>query len=320
MKKLTFLLVGLLAATTLFLTSCDGTEPEPEPETNSAYDFISNSADHASLKAAIDAAGLVETLSAAGTFTVFAPTDAAFQAFLDANNFDALGDVPTDVLTSVLLNHVLGSVARSTDLSNGYVSTLAATTFGTDITHSLYVNIDNGVVLNGTVNVTAPDNDVDNGTIHVVDAVINLPNIVTFATSNPALSSLVAALTDSRHTTDFVDVLSGAGPFTVFAPTNDAFQALLDSNPNWNSLADVPIATLDAVLKYHVTSAGNVRSSDLQDGANVPTLQGDNVTIDLSGSNPMVVGGNSSASIVMSLVDIQGSNGVVHVIDTVLLP
>lgn len=313
--------MGFLAVTSLLLTSCDSTEPAPEPTPNSAYDFISNSADHTSLKAAIDAAGLATTLSDTNSmFTVFAPTDAAFQAFLDANNFDALGDVPTDVLTSVLLNHVLGSVALSTDLSNGYVSTLAATTFGTDINHSLYVNVDNGVVLNGTVNVTAPDNEVDNGTIHVVDAVIGLPNIVTFATSNPALSTLVAALTDSRHTTDFVAVLSGAGPFTVFAPTNDAFQALLDSNPNWNSLADVPIATLDAVLKYHVTDAGNVRSSDLQDGAMVSTLQGSDWTIDLSGSNPMVVGGNSSANIIMSLTDIQGSNGVVHVIDTVLLP
>lgn len=89
------------------------------------------------------------------------------------------------------------------------------------------------------------------------------PNVVTLALNNSGFTTLVAALTNSRHTTDFVSILSQTGPFTIFAPTNDAFQALLDSNVNWNGLGDIPIATLDAVLKYHVISGANVQGDQI---------------------------------------------------------
>src|SRR6056297_2045369 len=144
------------------------------------------------------------------------------------------------------------------------------------------------------------------------------PMLSTFATSNPALSSLVAALTRADLTTDFVGALNGDGPFTVFAPSNAAFQALLDTNPEWNELADIPVATLEAVLSYHVSTAGNVRSTDLMDDMAVPTLGGESLTVDLSGTDVVIEGGMSNATVIVP--DIQGSNGVVHVIDTVLLP
>jgi uncharacterized surface protein with fasciclin (FAS1) repeats len=324
MKELNLFILGLLTVTTLFFASCDEEiVTDPEPEVTTAFDFISASSSHTSLTAALEAADLATTLDDEdATFTVFAPNDDAFAAFLTANNFATLGDVPADLLKNVLLNHVLGIKANASSLSNGYVSTLSATSYGTEIYQSLYINTDNGVVLNGDVTVTGADNDVENGTIHLVDKVIGLPTVVTFATSNPALTSLVAALTRSDLTTDFVGALSGTGPFTVFAPTNDAFQALLDSDPNWTTLADIPVATLEAVLAYHVTSAGNVRSTDLTDGQSVPTLSGMNtLTIDLSDTAaPKVVGTNSTAGLVTTLLDIQGNNGVVHVIDTVLLP
>lgn len=323
MKKLNVLLLGLFVVTSsLLFNACDETEPDPEVTT--AYDFISASSDHTSLKAAIDAAGLDGTLDTeTGTFTVFAPNNAAFATFLSDNNFAALGDVPTATLKSVLLNHVLGAKVNSGDLTESYVNTLSPTTYGNgdDIFASLYVNLDNGVTLNGDVTVTGADNDVENGTVHLVNKVIGLPNIVTFATSNPALSSLVAALTVDSLPTNFVEVLSGSGPFTVFAPTNGAFQALLDSNPNWNSPSDIDPTTLDAVLKYHVTGAGNVRSGDLTDGMMVTTLNNSSTfTINTGGANPTITTPNGTANIVTSLVDIQGFNGVVHVIDAVLLP
>ena len=88
---------------------------------------------------------------------------------------------------------------------------------------------------------------------------VDSKNIVELAQETSNLSSLVAALTDSRHTTDFAGLLSGSTAYTVFAPTNDAFQALLDTDSSWNSLADIPIATLDAVLKFHVVT-GSVMS------------------------------------------------------------
>jgi len=328
MKKLNLLLLSLFVVTSsLLFSSCDEevVEPPVVVVVTTAYDFISASTDHTSLKAAIDAAGLDGTLATeAGTFTVFAPDNAAFSTFLADNGFAALGDVPVATLTSVLLNHVLGAKVNSGDLTESYVNTLSPTTYGNgdDVFSSLYVNLDNGVTLNGDVTVTGPDNDVANGTVHLVNKVIGLPTVVTFATSNPALASLVAALTADSLATDFVSVLSGAGPFTVFAPTNAAFQAILDSNPAWNTPNDIDKATLDAVLRYHVTGAGNVRSAAITDGMMVTTLNNSEMfTINTGGTNPVITTtSGGTANIITTLVDIQGFNGVVHVIDAVLLP
>jgi uncharacterized surface protein with fasciclin (FAS1) repeats len=318
MKKSMIWLSSLLlfGSLTLF-TSCEDDDDDTMDPQN-IVTFAQESDDYTILAEAVAAAGLDGVLSGAGPFTVFAPDNAAFQALLDSNpDWNTLGDIPTDVLTAVLTNHVVAGEVSSTTLMDGYYSTLSSTGFG-EATTSLYVNLDNGVTLNGGPQVAVADVEVSNGIIHGVDAVIGLPDIVTFATSNPALSSLVDALTRDDLTTDFVAALSGEGPFTVFAPTNQAFQDLLDSNDDWTTLNDIPVATLEAVLSYHVSAAGNVRSGDLMDGMSVPTLQGGNLTVDLSGSAPVIAGGSSSATV--ALPDVQGTNGVVHVIDTVLLP
>ena len=108
------------------------------------------------------------------------------------------------------------------------------------------------------------------------------------------------------------------GPYTVFAPTNSAFQALLDSNASWNSLADVPIATLEAVLKYHVFAGGNVQSGQLTDNQEITMFSGGKVTVDLSSGAKLET--TSGQSVVISITDVQGTNGVIHAIDSVLLP
>ncbi|NBB88521.1 MAG: fasciclin domain-containing protein [Bacteroidetes bacterium] len=310
-----FLLFGAL----ITFTSCDDDDDPVDMDPQNIVEFAANSDDYTILAEAVEAAGLDGALSGDGPFTVFAPDNAAFQALLDSNDdWNALGDIPTETLSAVLTNHVLaGDAVMSADLQDAYYTTLSETAYDGALT-SLYVNLDDGVTLNGGPTVVAPDVEVSNGVIHGVDAVIGLPNVVTFATSNPVLSSLVAALTRSDLNTDFVAALNGDGPFTVFAPTNAAFQALLDTNDDWNELADIPVETLEAVLSYHVTSVGNVQSSDLMDGMDVPTLGGESLTVDLSGSDVVIDGANSSATVV--LPNIQGSNGVVHVIDTVLIP
>ncbi len=316
---LRFSSISLFLIALISFSSCgDDDDVVVTPTTPNAVDFAVANPDFSTLVAALTQADLVSTLQGDGPFTIFAPNNAAFQALLDSNaDWNALSDIPNDLLTAVLTNHVVAGNVQSTDLTDGYVSTLSATSFGENA--SLYVNLDDGVTLNGNVKVIGADNIVANGVIHAIDAVILPPNVVTFATSNPIFSSLVAALTRADLTTDFVGVLSGDGPFTVFAPTNDAFQALLDSNDAWASLADVPADVLEKVLLYHVSGAGNVRSTDLSNGQVVPTLlEGNTFSINLTGATPAIDATMNTANIIAT--DVQSTNGVVHVIDAVILP
>ena len=297
------------------LTSCSK-DDDTTPAEQNIYQTAKTNPDLSSLVAAIDKAGLSDELSnSAASFTVFAPTNDAFSAFLSANGFNSLNDVPVDVLTSVLLNHVVDGKKMAADLTTGYVNTLA--TFGSTTSHlSLYVNTSAGVTLNGSSKVTAADVKASNGVVHVVDQVIGLPTVVTFAISNPDFSTLVQALTRPDLSTDFVSILSGAGPFTVFAPTNAAFSALL-TELGASSLNDIDATTLEKVLTYHVVS-GNILAESLSNNQVVGTLNGDSFTIHLM-SGAQIMDANDRTSNIIA-TDVQGSNGVVHVIDKVILP
>ncbi|MCY7409130.1 MAG: fasciclin domain-containing protein [Chitinophagales bacterium] len=309
-----FLLMMVVATATI--TSCTKDEEVIIPTELNIYETAKTNSELSSLVAAIEKAGLTDELSSASaTLTVFAPTNAAFSAFLSANGFASLNDVPNDVLTSVLLNHVVNGKNVSTGLTTGYVKTLA--TFGATTSNlSLYVSTASGVTLNGISKVTTADVNASNGVIHIVDQVIGLPTVVTFAVSNPDFSSLVAALTRPDLTTDYVTILSGAGPFTVFAPNNAAFSSLL-TELGVASLNDIDVATLEKVLNYHVVS-GNVLAEDLTNGQIVPTLNGDSFTIGLTGG-ATITDINSRISNIIA-TDVQSSNGVIHVIDKVILP
>jgi uncharacterized surface protein with fasciclin (FAS1) repeats len=315
MKKATFFLSALLIGSVFTFSSCSDDDDDVVPQQN-IVELAQGNENLSSLVAAVQRAGLVDALSDPNSnLTVFAPTNAAFAAFLTANGFATLEDVPLAVLTQVLLNHVVGSELKAADLSTGYVSTLA--TFGTTTANlSLFVSTASGVVLNGGPAVTAADVDASNGVVHVIDEVIALPTIVTHALSNPNLSILVQALTRPDLTIDFVSILSGAGPYTAFAPTNDAFVALL-GELELASLNDIPVATLEAVLTYHVAN-GNVRAGSLTEGQVIPTLNTGTFTIGLSGGAKITDANNRVANIVAT--DVQGANGVVHVIDKVILP
>ena len=171
----------------------------------------------------------------------------------------------------------------------------------------MYINVGDGVSINGSTMVTTPDIEADNGVIHVVDKVILPPSVVNIAIDNENFSTLVSAVVKAG----LVEALSGEGPFTVFAPTNAAFDALF-AELGVSGIDDLTVEQLIPILTYHVVS-GNVLSTDLSSGE-VPTLnEGSNITVDLS-SGVMINESNVVAA------DVQGANGVVHVIDKVLLP
>jgi len=163
------------------------------------------------------------------------------------------------------------------------------------------------VILNGSAEVTNPDIMASNGVIHVIDEVLLPPDIVDIALNNSNFSILVEAVVKA----ELVDALRGEGPLTVFAPTNEAFEDLF-TLLEVSGIDDLTKEQLEPVLLYHVVS-GNVLSGDLSSG-DVPTLFGANISINV-GSTVSI---NGSSNVI--LADIQGTNGVVHVIDEVLLP
>jgi transforming growth factor-beta-induced protein len=193
------------------------------------------------------------------------------------------------------------------DVSTGYVPSLNTTAPGGNSV-VIFTDASNGVMLNGASKVVSADVMASNGVIHVIDKVILPPDVVDIAIQNSNFSTLVAAVSKAG----LVEALQADGPFTVFAPTNAAFEALF-ANLGVNGIDDLTADQLTPILLYHVVS-GNVRAADVTSGT-VPTLNPDasiEITVDMG------VMLNGTANVVAT--DVQGTNGVVHVIDEVILP
>lgn len=321
--------IFLLFIATTAIISCDNDDAvSPQPVDNSIAGIASRDAQFTVLVSALSRAGLVGTLQGTGPFTVFAPTNAAFEEFLDDNGFANLEAVPVPVLKEILLNHVISGSLQSTALTTGYIKTLAKGAASTTNTLSMFVNTADGVVLNGVSEVTTANVIATNGVIHVVDAVIGLPTIVTHAVANPAafstLVSVVTSVGPQTATNPFGDqsailaALSAATPAkTVFAPVNAAFAAAIALGAWANGATS---EQLSRVLLYHVTTAGNVTSNTLTQGQVIPmaSTPQQNTTIDLVGGAKVVDSQSLSSNIVV--VDVQCSNGIVHAVDRVLRP
>ncbi|MBL7851454.1 MAG: fasciclin domain-containing protein [Cyclobacteriaceae bacterium] len=300
-----FLFVAVMFAGML-ATSCS--EDKVTPQAKSIVEIASADPQFSTLVAALTKAELVTTLQGTGPFTVFAPTNTAFAALLSDLGVSSLDALSKEALTPILLNHVIVGQFKSTDLSTSYVST-ASNTGPDDNLLDLYIEVGSGVNINSSVSVTSADIIASNGVIHVVDKVILPTDVVDIAANNDEFTSLVDALGSAEG--DLVSVLKGDGPFTVFAPVNSAFADIA------GVVAGLDAAQLADVLKYHVVSGANVRSTDLTDGMTVTTLSG-TFTVNISGGT-VTLTDESGATVNVVATDIQGTNGVVHVIDKVLL-
>ena len=312
MKKLTKITSIAFLAITMFSCSSDS---EGEP---TIVDIASKNPDFSILVSALDRAGLTSTLDGSGQFTVFAPTNAAFTSFLSANGFANIDAIPVATLKNILLNHVIGSEIKSAAIpASTYVSTLSpinATSAAPTV--SMYV-VKSGanVFINGGsattgVKVTTADVDASNGVIHIVNAVIKIPTIVDHAVANPNFTTLVSLVSGAG----LVPTLSGTAgsPFTVFAPTNAAFDALNVEIPG--VLGILTPAQVSSVLTYHVVGGANVRSNAIPTTP-ITTLESGTFTI--AGTT---ITDERMRQTGIIIVDVQGSNGVVHAINKVLLP
>ena len=305
MKKQT-LIFGLIALMGIFILSgCEKSEDDsmkPVSDMTIAEYALSDN-NFSILVQALVKADLVNVLNGAGNFTVFAPTNSAFTALFNELGISGVDALSKETLTPILLYHVLGTEAKSSMISSGYYTTLSPAQ-GSFL--SLKVDLESGVKLNKTTTVTTADVDVRNGVIHVIDKVLLPPTVVGQALNNDSFSILVQAVVKAG----LVDVLNGTGPFTIFAPTNTAFEALFAAL-SISGIADLTAEQLIPILTYHVVS-GNVLSTQLTAGP-VETLNG-SINVTLSPS-PAI---NTNTMIVAT--DVQASNGVIHVINKVLLP
>ena len=281
-------------------------------------DVVSKSRHFDTLTAAVKAAGLVDTLKSRGPFTVFAPTDEAFSKLPKGTLENLLKPENKEMLKEILTYHVVPGRVTSCEVKSGEVSTASG--------KHLRLTKRWGRVYAGMSQVIQPDIHADNGIIHVVNRVIisrkqytvlsksnseatcdTLGDIVDVAAGNKSFTTLVAAV----KAAGLVETLKSDGPFTVFAPTDEAF-------------AKLPAGTLESLLKpenkkqlaniltYHVVS-GKVMSKDVKSGA-VKMVNGQNAKLKANKKGVKI----NNAKVIKA--DVLTSNGVIHVIDTVILP
>jgi len=290
---------GVLALT-LGVAACDSSTTEPEQPLPNLVEVAESAGDFSTLLVALGAANLTETVAEGGPFTVFAPTDAAFEALPSGVVEALLAD--TDLLAAVLTYHVVsGTVGSGALVGQSSVTTLNGA--------ALTVSTSGGDVFVDDSRVITADVQAENGIIHVIDQVL-LPGVVLdllqTAERVGGFSTLLAAV----DAASLEGVLRGEGPFTIFAPTDDAFDNLPDGV--LASLLADPEA-LAEILTYHVV-AGSLSSGDVVAQSEIGTVNGASVAVSVEGE---VVRINDATVLA---VDVQATNGVIHVIDSVLLP
>jgi len=299
-------IISLLAVLAVAAAAVGGTGPASAGTRASKVDIVQTAVaagQFTTLASLLQKAGLVDTLATGGPFTVFAPTDAAF-AKVPKATLDALAADPAK-LKAVLLYHVVPGRVTAADVVK---LTSAKTAEG----RSLGIKVVNGSVFVDGAQVTTPDVEATNGVIHVIDSVL-IPKeatapktIVQTAVAAGSFKTLASLLKKAG----LVGTLQGKGPFTVFAPTDAAFAKL--PKATLAALAKNK-AKLRSVLLYHVVK-GNVSAAKVVTLRSAKTLNGKAVSIRVNGGNVLVGGAR------VTTADVKASNGVIHVVNKVLIP
>ena len=306
-NRRTVLMAAALGASTTLLQACGGGDDAPQ---RTIVEVAQNTPDLSILVEAVLAADLAPTLST-GTLTVFAPTNAAFAALLAELGITKealLANKP--LLTAVLTYHVLGSTVVRADVPVGKAVTSVGGGFF-KIESSGGLRITDG--RNRVSHITATDIPARNGVVHLVDRVLLPANqdIVATAQALPDFSILVEAVVAAG----LVETLQGAGPFTVFAPTNAAFAALLAELGLSKAALLADTALLTKVLTYHVVGA-RVLKAEVPVGSAIATVQGQTFSVDAS----LKITDQKQRSTTIVATDVFTTNGVIHAVDRVLLP
>ena len=319
MKILKILSLSLLF---ILMNSCSKYDNEPQMVIQKTiFEHVASSMNYSYLSYALQKTDLDDILNGEGDYTLCAPDNTAFIGFLTRRGYSTLDEVPVELLKKLLLNHVMEGQIRYRDFKPGYYPTAA----GSDVNDrplSMYVNqVNMRVTLNGSSRIFQGNINASNGVIHAVNVVIPIPSLVTFVLADPNLYNLALALTRDDLSDDFPTILNtengkAPAPITFFAPNNMAFVNLLNElEVDRLNLIDEP--TLNLTLNHHVLGETNALSSDLSDNLTLSTFGGD-ITTNVSGGVSLT-DGNARVSKIIAL-DIQANNGVLHIIDKVILP
>ncbi len=307
-KLLAPLSIVLLSA--LVFTSCKKDEVVEAPK--NIVGVALADAQFSTLTAALTKANLVTTLQGTGPFTVFAPNNAAFSKA----GITSLDNQSAAALTPILTSHVLSGTVKAADVKSGTAKTV-------NTANDIYLSKNSdGVFINGNIKVIATDVTASNGVIHVIDNVIIPPseNLVTIASKNTNFSELVSLVLAADAGVASALTNASSNGLTVFAPTNAAFTELYKTTPKATLLLPANKALLTKILLYHVVP-NRVFSTDLPNvgSTEVTSANGvDKLSFDLAGGAK--VKGKTSGNSNITTANILATNGVIHVIDKVLLP
>tara|TARA_R110002096_G_scaffold132768_3_gene283271 strand:- start:35433 stop:36422 length:990 start_codon:yes stop_codon:yes gene_type:complete len=311
----------------LFLNSC-GEDEKPiatgNNDPSNIYNLASNNSQLTMFIEAIDKVGLESTFSDLSNLTVFTPSNAVFSAYLADLGYSDIDDwltvVDNNEVKKMILYHVLGEEFQSDDLVTGYLKTLATNSDNKNI--DLFINSGSGVNINGqTIGVLEADIEASNGTIHIIDGVLQAPTISDLIQANPDFSDLIAAGNFSSG--DFFGTLhQETSMFSLLLPNNGAFNQYYASQSNINNISEMMnelgTDSLGNILKYHIL-LGNQRSVQFSTQAYSTRLTGKKVNIINSGGNLSITDGQARQAFFL-FKDISALNGSIHIISNVLLP
>ena len=314
------LLAASLFAFTLTFTACKSTDSGvtvPAPQT--ITQLITSNNRFTLLTAALNRAGLTTTLSGAGPFTVFAPSDDAFRAagFADVA---AINAAPVATLTNILQYHVVSDRLSASTIPAGQTAKPTAVSANSPIYVSRSASTPGSAVSVNGARLVQTDVQASNGVVHIIDRLLSPPmgTVLAMAHADTSLSILVALA--ERGGADVTTALTGTTPLTVFAPTNAAFRAAGVSDTSAIRVAQIPVVT--NILTNHVLPGVRAYSPTLANKAVLTTLKGGSLTITVGTGNAVTITspGNTTNVSRITMPDINATNGVIHKIDRVLLP
>lgn len=302
-------LIFLLAVTTTTLNGCLSNSDDPTyPE---LLEVARSESSISIFVSAIERSDFISNMLENVDYTFLAPNNDAFTEYLNASGYGSVDSIPPTLLNHLVNYHIQFGYAPVENIVSNYYATPSLAGYGGRQMTLLVEQLSGGLAFNGDTRLVRGDIKADNGIIHIIDQVLTLPNVKRAIEQNTQFSSLLQAMEKS----DMDVLLQNSSPYTLLAPSNEAFNIYFSNNTDYANVNEVPKDTLVKLMKYHMLP-GNMPLDSLS-GKTFPTvLAGASLEFMPQISGMLNVGGSGD----VLLGDIQTTNGIVHAIDRVLIP